>query len=229
MAQKDQLQIGSFAGLTITREWERIEIESQEEMQNTQHRVPCCVIAADHQLPCVHLLAKRIEENCFPLISLEDIPMKHRREHFEIKKGKHQIESRAKSEKSQDTQWTFSEIMARFEPYISLASRDKRIQEILGNAEKELIETRSSQPLKKTKGKAKMAETEQIQQENIEVPVILDPGRMNTAGQVKGFHSKHASLPGRQKMKKTFRCSNCGVSGHNAASCRKPKKTDTPK
>jgi hypothetical protein len=127
MAQKYQLEIGSFAGLTIAAEWKRLEIESQEEMQNTQNRAPCCLTVTNHQLPCFHLLAKRIDENCFPLLTLDDIPLKHRRERFEITQGKHQIERRTKSEKSQDPQWTFSEIMARFEPYISLASRDKRI------------------------------------------------------------------------------------------------------
>jgi hypothetical protein len=229
MTQKDQLQIGSFAGLTIAAEWKRLEIESQEEMQNTQHRVPCCPTAANHQLPCFHLLAKRIDDNCFPLITLDDIPLKHRREHFEIPQGKHQIERRTKAEKIQDTQWSFSEILARFEPFLSLASRDKRIQEILEKAEKELIETRPSQPQKKSKGKAQMNQTEKREQANIDDPEIRDPARMNTPGQVNGFHSKHASLLGRQKIKKTYRCSNCGGSGHNAASCRWPKKTDAPK
>jgi hypothetical protein len=116
--------------------------------------------------------------------------------------------------------------MARFEPYISLASRDKKIQEILEKTEKELRDTRLSEPKSTSRKMSKAPERNQSELTSMEPLVILDPPRMNTAGRVAGFHSKHVSLPGQQKIKRPYRCSNCGGYGHNAASCRKVKTPD---
>ena len=89
---------------------------------------------------------------------------------------------------------SYTDLMAQFAPYASLASRDERVFDILQDSLRQLRSTCST-------------------------PNPRMPHTHSLRGRLSVHPANNVPLGGRPKNKRVYKCSVCGATGHNKATC----------
>jgi hypothetical protein len=153
------------------------------------------------------------------MLSLEDIPPRWRRRHISQEGvASHTVTRMPSDGRLPDDQYSFANLPARFEPYLSAATRDPRLQQCIDDCLRrcEALRTQMSQP--STGGGGTSA-----------VPVLDDPLILPIAVR-HNVHPSHRSplaypmgsinkKPGKPKKRIVRRCRVCKQTRHNAQTC----------
>jgi hypothetical protein len=214
MPLEEQNQIDGFAASIIQGEFTRLDHLTPDELLLTDKRFPCCQVHWDYELPCIHILSERILCEHFPLISISDIPLRWQCEDFCNDTSTHVIGEVTDKVKAESKKWTFSEIFARLEKAMSMASRRQDLQEAFREFEEKislLLQKNAEFGNGNSQCEKKADSTSDL--------LIVDPARLGIAGRIDSNHSGKSSLGGHQKTIKTHHCSLCGRAGHHRQTC----------
>jgi hypothetical protein len=207
MDEDEQNLLGLYARNTLEAEYTLAVSEGDPEMSSL---FMCCRTCGLLHLPCCQQIRRRFEAGRIPLFSIDDIPARWRRPEQcpdTIEDEALHAITQATPEDESEEKWGYSEILARFEPFLSLAHHRTDVQEILKDTEERLkAETTITAP--------------NIEAEQIE---IRDPPTIAYSGRRDTHPAKNSPLSGTPKRKRVYRCSRCGRLGHNKAGS--PQKT----
>jgi hypothetical protein len=153
------------------------------------------------------------------MLSLEDIPPRWRRQHISRESVvSHRAMRMSGDGRLPDDQYSFANLSARFDPYLSAATRDPRLQECIDDCLRRCEALRTQMSQSSTGGRGTSA-----------VPVLSDPLILPTAGRHNIHPSRRSPLarrmgssnkkPGKPKKRIVRRCSLCKQTGHNAQTC----------
>jgi hypothetical protein len=129
MSVDDQRETGSFARDILIAD---IEVANQTPVTQFLTRNLLCSrgARAEYGLPCSHYLNTRLDRR--PMPSLEDIPPRWRRQQISQECVPSHIVTRIPSDgRLPDDQYSSANLSARFEPFVSAAPRDPRLQECI--------------------------------------------------------------------------------------------------
>lgn len=202
MSPNDAKKIGNFPSAFILSEFRNIETEGVIKSDLPDEN--CCHNQMIYDLPCKHLILKRIEIDAYPLLSIEDIPKRWMHEVNEDLPQRKEI-SIIPAQKIKEKTWDYSECIDKFEKYFSIAYRSQEVQEILDNT----LDTLSS------------IEHSDVNEEK----PILPPKNLLIAG-APYMHPRNNvdRKSGTPRKKKKYKCSLCGSEDHTAPRCPKRDK-----
>jgi hypothetical protein len=213
MSEDDQRETGSFARAILIAE---IEVANQTLVtQSLTGDLLCsCDARGKYGLPCSHYINMRLDRR--PMLSLEDIPPRGRRQHISQEGvASHTVTRMPSDGRLPDDEYSFANLSARFEPYLSAATRDPRLQQGIDDCLRrcEARRTQMSQP--STGGGGTSA-----------VPVLDDPLILPIAGGHNVHRSRRSPLAhpiglchkklGKPKKRILRSCSLCKQTHDNA-------------
>jgi hypothetical protein len=202
----DQRKIRSFAPDIFVTETEVVN-QTLVTQSLTSDLICSCGARVKHGLPCSHYLNARIDRR--PMLSLEDVPTRWRREHISQERVASYTVTRMPSDgRLPGGQYSFANLSARFEPYLSAATRDPIPREYIDDCLRQCegLRTQMSQSSAESGGMSA-------------VPALGDPlivpiaGRRNVhpSGRSPFAHrmSSRDKSPGKPKKRIVHRCSLC--------------------
>jgi hypothetical protein len=208
-----QREIGSFARDILIAE---IEVANQTLVtQSLTRDILCsCDARVKYGLPCSHYLNPRLDRR--PMLSLEDIPPRSRRQHISQEGvASHTVTRMPSDGRLSDDQDSCANLSARFEPYLSAATRDPRLQQCIDDCLRrcEAFRTQMSQPSTGGGGTSAVP----VLDDSLILPIAgrhnVHPSRRSPLAHPMGLINKK---PGKPKKRIVRRCSLCKQTDHNA-------------
>jgi hypothetical protein len=154
-----------------------------------------------------------------PILSLEDIPPRWRRQHISRNGVANHTVTRMPSDgRLPDDQYSFANLSARFEPYLSAATREPRLQQCIDDCLRrcEALRTQMSQSSAESRGTSAVP----VLSDPSILPIAsghnIHPARCSPRDHRMGSSNKKLGKP---KKRIVRRCSLCKQTGHNAQTC----------